>query len=193
MKDLDYILESYIIDDYYANEGQNLQSAKNIKESKEYKDLVSTLKNGKMLEKNYKKTKNLSSLEGALKAYKEVIPKIHALKGVIDDQPEPDGFWSKLCASLTPSLFNFTFPKDEETGSMILPNGNGGLMRVRQYKNYDDSLSESTDSALKKRYQQGMNKLMKDTQQKIRALELRVGRLKRDKSVDDNKEDKDDE
>ncbi len=173
--DLANALESYLIDeDEFAMEGVNRDTAKSVKNSSEYRDLIFSMKKTKELEKSYKKTKDVRYLEEELQVCKQILSQVDALKKFIDSQPELDGWFQKVCATLTPSLFNWKFPQDETTGMIYT-----GTTMIRFTKTYDDDMSKSTNSALKRRYQQGMNLYKKNMLEYIKNLKARIERDKR--------------
>lgn len=167
------VLESYTI----AEEGINMNTRKSIHTSKEYTDLINAMKAAKSAEKEAKRDKkNIKKWENALNEYNKIPQLVNALKNRIDQEPELDGIWQKICSALTP-IFEWKFPEDEVNNFLYIPMGNSTYINY-QTTTYHDDLSEKTNSSVKKSYQLRMNLFLKNTKSKISYIKNKINKLR---------------
>lgn len=166
-------LESYLIP---AEEGQNIDTVRSIRKSSEYEEMLSTLKSAKALEKAARKDKkNPECWKNALDEYEKIPELIIKLKQKIDNEPELDGFWQKVFSNLTP-IWEWRFPEDEVNNFIYIPLGNSSYTYIER-TTYHDELSNKTNSAVKRSYQQRMNLFIKNTNSKISFLKAKIKKL----------------
>ena len=122
-----------------------------------------------------KDRKNPDGWKKALSEYKKNPELIIKLKHRIDNEPELDSFWQKVCYNLTPIL-EWRFPEDEINNFVYIPMGNSSYTYIER-TTYHDELSNNTNSAVKRSYQRRMNLFIKNTNSKISFLKAKIKKL----------------